>query len=497
MSVLIFLATRPGTDMSRQEIIEAVWPQTTVSEDSLTQCIADIRRALGDGDKRLVVTVPQVGYRLMAEKPAVRSAPRRAILAGVVLVLVATLGVLGFMNFSRMAGEPQTAAVAVLPLDDLSVSAHRGHLSDALSEGIIAELAKFPHFKVIARNSSFQFRDRPTDVRRIGRILGADYVVEGSQQYDGEKLRVTIQLIEAATGTHVSSDTIEQDLDDLFKVQDRIVRHVASTVGGTVLTDYPAKRSPKEVDSLLRSLKARRLMSNATRENWEKASALERTSMLEDPGSPWGYIGTSIMLVNGSFQGWIDRPKDAVLKQAAELAQKALSIAPENYMAHYAIARVLTSRKEYAESILHFERAIELNPSDSVVLIGMSLPLLFAGHNERAIDVLLQARSVDPLHGDWLLWQLGWAYWQNEECDEGLETMLSMALPPNASYTMLAALYACTGQTGKAEEAMKVFLKERPGYSIEDEIKLNPANWQPEGTLQRWLTDMRAAGMPG
>jgi TolB-like protein len=495
MSVLVALASRAGEDVSRQDIIDAVWSGKHVSDDSLTQCIADIRKALGDDDRKILETVPRVGYRLVVPEKASGSKRLRAVPA----LLAALVAMIAGAVFLYWYGSPKTPVfpvVAILPMDDLSTADHAGYLGDALSEGIITELARFPQFKVIARNSSFQFRGRPTDIREIGEILGADYVVEGSQQYDGGNLRISIQLVETGSGTHVYSGKFDRRLDDLFDVQDEIVARVAATVGGSVMAHVPNRRSAGEVTAVLRGLQARKLMRNPTRENWRKALALEEASIREDPGSPWGYIGKSLMLVNGVFQGWLERPREAVFTEATDYAQKALDIAPDNYMSQYAMARVLTSRKEYPESILHFQRASELNPSDSMVLVAMSLPLLFTGDTERAISILRHAKSVDPLHGDWLLWQLGWAYWQNGECENGLDAMLGMSSPPAVSYTMLAALYVCTGRMEKAGTVMDEFLAGRPGYTIADEIRLNPPDWKPEGTLERWLSAMRRAGMP-
>ena len=494
MSVLLVLAETPGENVDRQTIVDAVWPDTHVSEDSLAQCIADIRRALGDTERNIVETVPRLGYRLVPAPVQAVQRASRLLIGAAIAAGIAAICVVAYLAWPKDAN--RTAAVAVLPLEDLSAPEHAGYLSDALSEGIITELARFPQFKVIARNSSFQFRDSPTDIREIGDTLGADYVVEGSQQFDGEDIRITIQLIETERGTHVFARKFDRKLGELLAVQDEIVGHVAATIGGTVLAHLPDRQPDRDPGSILRGLQARKLMSQPTRAHWEKALALEETSIREDPASPWGYIGKSLMLLNGVFQGWISTPRGEILDEAAQLAGKAMELAPDNYMSHYAAARILAVQKNYAAALQHYERAAELNPSDSIVFIAMSLPLLFTGQTDRAMDMLQRAKSVDPLHGDWLSWQLGWAYWQKRECDKGLEAMRAMANPPAVSKTMLAALYVCAGETAKAKDVMAGFLKTRPGYSLADEIRLNPADWKPEGTRARWLAAMREAGMP-
>lgn len=391
---------------------------------------------------------------------------------------------------------PSPASIAVLPLDDLSVGANRGYLSDALSEGIIAELARYPEFRVIARNSSFQFRDDAVDIRKIQEELGVDYVIEGSQQYDGEQVRVTVQLIETDSGTHIFTERLDRQLDDLFQIQDEIVGHVVARIGDTVLNHIPTKRSEKEVDSVLRSMQARKVLRNFSRENWEKALEIERTSIREDPEAPWGYIGTALGLRTGAFLGWIDRPRDEVLAEAAGYSEKALAIAPDNYMSHYAHARVLANQGEIKKSLLHYERAAELNPSATNVLIGMAIPLLYEDNTDRAIEVLQKAKAVDPLHGNYLRHILGWAYWQNNECEKGRDAMLAMARVPPNSMTMLAALYVCVGNTDKAKETMAAFLEKVPDRTVGVEAKRVAREWTDKAIQERWLSNMREAGMP-
>ncbi|MDA7427024.1 winged helix-turn-helix domain-containing protein [Primorskyibacter aestuariivivens] len=492
--VLALLVRSPNQTVSKEDFVSAVWEGRQVSEDSLVQCIAEIRAALGDTDREIIQTLPRKGYRFVPPVPPVRPgiSPRIAALVAVAVLLVVVIGwVFGMPD----RGHERAPVVAVLPLDDLSPAEHQGVLNDALSEGIITELARFPQFRVVARNSSFQFRASPTDVREIGGKLGAGYVMEGSQQFDGQRLKVTVQLVETATGAHLFADKYERELDDFFAVQDQIVRQVASVVGQEVLSDMPQRALPKDVDSRLRGLQARRIMTQLTYENWQKALALEETSIREEPGSAWGYIGKSLMLGAAARLGWMT-PREAVLDESVELAKTALRLDPENYMSHFALARVLSRRSENAESILHFQRAARLNPSDSIILIGMSVPLLYSGQTDAAIEALQKAAEVDPLHGDWLRWQLGWAYWQKNQCDKGLEAMQSMSSPPSASNKTLAALLVCLDRLPEAQNAMADYLAANPGYTRANEAQDVPTDWKPEGTPERWMEAMIRAGMP-
>ncbi|PUB08315.1 winged helix-turn-helix domain-containing tetratricopeptide repeat protein [Yoonia sediminilitoris] len=489
--VLKFLAEHPEKTLTKADFAEAVWEGRQVSEDSLVQCIAEIRNAIGDADRRIIETVPRKGYRFAPPQPATTGHAKRTTLLAV--VLVALVGVVGFFLW-RSDGQTHPPVVAVLPFDDLSAEPDRGYLQDALSEGVITELARFPQFRVVARNSSFQFRDKPTDIREIGRILGAGYVVEGSQQLDGTRLRVTVQLIETESGVHVFAKRYDRNIHDLFSVQDEIVRQVSSVVGQTVLSEMPRRTSARDVDSRLRGLQARNIMSQLSYENWQKAMALEETSIREEPDSAWGYIGKSLMLGAAAALGWME-PRDEVLDEAVDLANTAMRLDPENYMSHFTLARILTRKENFAESILHYQRSAELNPSDSLILIGSSIPLLYLGRTDEAINSLNRAKEVDPLHGDWLRWQLGKAYWQNNECDRALEAMQSMASPVAAASMTVALIHICLDQPELARSAMNVFLESRPTHTLEAEAAKTPKNWKPDGMVERYLQGLKQAGL--
>ncbi len=495
--VLKLLASQPHAIVSKDQFAKTVWGDRIVSDDSLVQCIAEIRAGLADNARTIIQTVPRKGYRFVPGDAVTQKAPRfgsRTIAVAAVLALFAVA--VGLYVFAaREGGDARPSVVAVLPLDDLSAEPHRGYLSDALSEGIITELARFPQFQVVARNSSFQFRDAPKDLREIGTALGAGYVVEGSQQFNGDRIKVAVQLSDAASGVHLFADQYERDLDDLFEVQNEIVRQVASVVGQTLLSELPVRVAEKDVDSRLRGLQARNIMTQLSYENWQKAVAIEETSIREEPDSAWGYIGKSLMLGAAAALGWRE-PREDVLEEATELAETAMQLAPENYMSHYTLARVLSRRSAYSESILHFERAAALNPSDSIIWIGMSVPLLYTGQTEQALEVLERAAKVDPLHGDWLRWQQGLAHWQNNACDKGLSAMQSMSTPPKSSFRALAALYVCLGRDDDAKNALATYLESRPEHTIVKEKAAIPADWQPEGTATRWLDALQKAGLP-
>lgn len=304
--VLSALAARPGEIVSKDALMRAVWPDTFVTDDSLTQCIADIRRALGDDEHVIVQTLPKRGYRLNAdpsgtadtnaaagtERAETRSSRRGFILAAIVLVAAAVGAYYGAETWRaapiRSSDMPR---IAVLPFDDMSTGGDRGYLSDAVAEGIITELARSKTYAVIARNSSFRYRDQPIDARQIGDELGVDYLLEGSQQKIGDRFKVTAQLLNAHDGSHLWTNTYNREIGDLFVVQEEIIRTLADRVGRRIERPLPESNAG-QVSALHYNLMGR---TEYRKDNSAAGNELLRRFNLKaleaDPNAQFGYIG--------------------------------------------------------------------------------------------------------------------------------------------------------------------------------------------------------------
>src|SRR5262245_49741667 len=214
--VLKLLVARAGTPVSKDELFATVWSGTSVSDDALTSCIQELRRSLADDSKqpRFIETRHRRGYQFIAR-------------------LAETLS----------ATEPQSpsppaelSAIAVLPFADMSADRDQDHLCDGLAEEIINALTHIDGLRVVARTASFQYRAAGADVREIGRQLGVGTLLEGSVRKADSRLRVTVQLIETATGFHRWSQRFDRRLDDVFAIQDEIAESVATSLRGSILT---------------------------------------------------------------------------------------------------------------------------------------------------------------------------------------------------------------------------------------------------------------------
>ena len=171
-------------------------------------------------------------------------------------------------------------------------------------------------------------------------------------------------------------------------------------------------------------------------------------------------------------------------------------LAPENYMAHYALGRVLMSRRQSDAAIKELERAADLNPSSAMVIHGLIQPYLYKGEMVRVFDLLDHAERIDPLHGRGIHWLRAWAHWQADQCSAARAAYLRMSNPPIESFKLQSAIHRCLGQDTAATEVLRTYLKTFPDWTMRREAELNKDLWTAPGALNRWLTDLRHAGMP-
>ncbi|MGC3940756.1 winged helix-turn-helix domain-containing tetratricopeptide repeat protein [Roseobacter sp. EG26] len=514
--VLAYLAARHGETVSKAELFESVWDKKFVTDDSLTQCIADIRRALHDTDHGIVQTLPKKGYRLIATSDGKPHQPQRirhypTSRTGLI-GLVLTIALLGFGLFRITSNDgdpidatstelplPAKPSIAVLAFEDHSVGDDVGYLSDAIAEGVIADLSRFPELFVIARNSSFSFRNRPTDVKAISKALGVRYLLEGSQQKSDDRLRVTIQLIDAVQGHNLWSQVYNSDLSDVFAVQDEIVRKTAATVAQKVMNFEGQKVIASDeatLTALLLNLKARQHLFDFTPEGNEKARQANLAAIRADPTAPFGYVGLTFVHINKYRWGWTDRDPILELNAAREYARKAVEIAPDYYDSHSAMAYLHIQEGDLEKAVARYKQALELNPNDTGAMASLAEALTYGGLAEDAEDLMLKVIRLDPLHQDWIKWNLAWVQWHTRNCDDALQTMNAMSEIPPMALRVLAIIQICRGRTDEANEAVGRLLQFDPQYSLAQVRHNYDGKYKNISDLERVLNNLRDAGLP-
>jgi len=496
--VLKFLANNPNAIVEKDQLVQSIWDGRHGAEDGLIQCIAEIRRVLADSEKSIVETIPRKGYRLVVNLPDASptgNGLKAAIGAGLVVLVMAFLASWWMMQSSTKTILPK---IAVLPFEHSGQTDHGSDLGNAVSETIISSLARYSEFSVIAPQSSFRFRDSTKSIREIGEVLGADFVVQGSQMLNDRTLRIAVQLIDTRDGTLVFVDAFEIPLERMFETNGRIAFRVANTVSGA-LVDLSAQTTHREgeVDALILDNRARRLFQTGpSKEKWQAALALHEEAIGQFPDAEWGYLGRALMLRAGVRFGWEAENAVTVLNDAKRLAIKSIELAPQNYMTHFALARVLMQQGEISEAIVALERSVELNPSSALVLNGLGQSYIYAGDIEAVQTVTAKVAEIDPLPGVLTLWVRAWGQWLANECEAAQSSYSSMPTKPIAANKLRAVIAMCLGETESAIKAIDAYRDKHPDWSREVELDTNAANWMVDGPRDRWLAALADAGMP-
>lgn len=341
--VLAVLAANANALVTKDALFEAVWPDVSVTEDSLTQCIADIRRAIGDTDRTLLRTVPKKGYQLAAV-PVEHTPPQiiakngserqrgRAYLAALALLILGVVSFsLWFLQTKKDPDAVQLASIIVLPFVDLSPEKDFQYFADGMSEDITTELARWQELKVIARNSALTYKDKALDVRQIAKEMGVRYVLEGSvRRADRDAVRINAQLIDGETGAHVWAERFDQSGTNVLALQDQITSKLADTLGGSrgqiKAAQYKTawEKSETELEEYDYYLRGHDLFYRYTPADMKKARETWEAGLQRFPNSGLLTIKVGISHYLEASLNWAPDPV-AKFKLAAELLNKGMA----------------------------------------------------------------------------------------------------------------------------------------------------------------------------
>ena len=295
--LLLYLVRNCDRVVSKDDLIESVWKGRVVSDSTLTSRINAVRKAIGDSgeEQRLIRTLPRKGIRFVGDVSvdAVRQAAEPTAAPSPSMQPALPL--------------PDKPSIAVLPFTNMSADPEQSYFADGVVEDITTALSRFSSLFVIARNSAFAYAGKSVDVRRIGRELGVRYVLEGSIRRAGNRVRITGQLIQADTGTHVWANHYDGDLGDIFALQDRITESVAGVVGPSIEQaeiDRVRRTRPDSLDAYDLYLRAQALFYEMTRKGHDTGLELLRRAIALDPAYAPLFLLQGKFLAYGIAQGW-------------------------------------------------------------------------------------------------------------------------------------------------------------------------------------------------
>ncbi len=427
MEVLLCLVKNAGQVISRQQIESAVWPDVIVGYDSLGSAIIKLRKAFKDDPRQpsIIETVPKKGYRLIPdirqigvgdtakqvigkpESPVPKYSPGNnvavaAVIAVLILVVVSVILLVQSKtsNTVNTAARTQIPSLAVLPFKNLSDDPQQEYFSDGIASDLITDLSKIDGIAVIARNSTFAYKNTDIDVRQIKEELDIDYVIEGSVRKVGSKVRISARLINASDGVNLWADRFDADVGDIFAVQDEVTTKIVSALE-IKLTDAEKTRVAQKYTSNIEAydyfLQGYQAFWKFTRDDNHSARTYYLKAIELDKNFARAYANLALTYSFDYINGWNKDPV-AALEHAARYANKALEINDSMPQVQWAVGLVNTYSKNFDEAISAVEKAIAQSPNFADGYGLLATILNYAAKPEKAREVMIKAMKLNPRH---------------------------------------------------------------------------------------------------
>jgi TolB-like protein/DNA-binding winged helix-turn-helix (wHTH) protein len=484
MEVLVCLAQHVGEPVPKEELLQAVWPDTFVTDDVLKRSISELRRVFEDDahESRIIQTIPKRGYRLIvpvepingkqsASPVQMSPAPSRSLRKWLVLALVSGLAtlmliVLTFGRHSLRFGKstsPQIRSIAVLPLENLSGDPAQEYLSDGMTDALITDLAQMRSLKVISRTSSTQYKKAKKSLPEIARELSVEGVIEGTVQRSGDRVRVTAQLVEGGSDRHLWASSYERDLRDVFALEREVAADIARQVQGQLPAPtqwhlpQPQATNPGALEAYLRgSYHLNRYGKGSGEQERRKASEYFQLAIDADPNFVLAYIGMAKAhddVLVGSREDWEIRRK---------AAEKALALDPNSSEALGILANLRWEKDfDWSGAEQEYRQAIALDPNNAKVRDDFCTLLAEMGRLEEAWRECQIAQELDPgnAHLPFIL------YWRGEY-DRAIAMLRTMIERHPDDGGMHFLLFQCYTQKASHKDSMEELAKTLTLYGL-------------------------------
>ena len=489
--LLVYLVQNRERVVSKEDLIGLVWAGRTVSGSTFTSRVNAARTAIGDSgrDQKLIRTISRKGLRFIGtvQEPANSNRPA---------------GRLPEKSLERPPSGlplPDRPAIAVLPFNNMSGEREQEYFSDGISEDIITALSKLRWLFVIARNSSFTYKGKSVHMKQVAEELGVRYLLEGSVRKSGDRVRITAQLNDVATGSHIWAERYDRDLADVFAVQDQITEAIVAAIEPQIYAaeNFRARsKPPNSLDAWDLVMRALWHYWRVTRQDNVVAQALLEKAIAIDPryGQALSVLATSHM--SGVHLGWADLGSAAPIAERAALA--AVEADSEDSWAHNALGSVYFSTRRLDDSLAEFELALQLNPNFSLAQGYYGLALSYCGRWQEAHEAAQRAIRLSPRDPSSAIYYGIAAYAQFV----GRNYQQAIALAREAirqrgdftgAYRVLTVAAAMSGQAEAVAAALQELRRAQPNISlawIADQLP-----WKLDADREHYLEAFRRAGL--
>jgi TolB-like protein len=480
--LLAALAERPMQVVTKKQLVDRLWNGKAVGDDALTSCVQELRRALGDDPRspRFVETRHRRGYRLMLPVTPAAIATGSALLPPL-----------------------DKPSIAVLPFRNVSGNPEQEYFADGLAEDLITGLSRVSWIFVIARDSSFVFRGEKVDARTIGDRLGVRYLVEGSVRRAGPRLRLTVQLIEAATGNHLWADKYDGTLEDVFDFQDRTVVSLVGAMepklrAAEILRSR--RKQPENLDAFDLCLQAQPRLASFSPQGIAEAIELFGRAIALAPDYAQALAHAAICRVVRPTLGY-SPDADRDFREAAELSRRALDSDPTDTIALQVAAFVAAMvDRDYETAWDLVDKSLAINPNDTRTWNRRGWINAWAGEIEPAITAfktVMRLSPIDPVWGFSPKYGMASALCWGGRQEEALPWIrqVHQERPDHAGiHRELIAVLWLSGRHVEAREAARDHIEMVPGFSLRQIRKVAPLRWT--SGHEQYFDALRKVGLP-
>ncbi len=498
--LLVHLIRNRNRIVSREELIDAVWKGRVISEATLSSRVSAVRRAIGDnGDDQLFVrTLHKRGFRFVARvedsAPCETFATDRPVITNIPESRPPDNGVSALVL-------PDKPSIAVLPFQNRSGDSIQEYFADGLTEDIITGLSRQRWFFVIARNSSFAFKDDLVDVRKVASELGVRYVLEGSVRKACDQVRVTAQLIDASKGVNLWADRYDRDLANIFELQDEITNRVIGLVGSQIIVAEAARvqrKQPQNIEAWDLVMQALPHMWRMSVEEQRLAQEFLRQAIALDPEYAHAHalLGwTYLCMFNLDARMPIGEFTDKALKAG----ERAVALDEQDHWGHFVLGLAHSRRRRPEPAVMHLSKSVELNPNFALGHAGLGYAYACGEQPERGLQSLEQAQRLSPcdpflaIYAPIVRYMALFALGQYEETVAVCRSLTALQPHHAGAWRLMTVSLGLLGKIDEAREALARTLALQPDLSsahvVHDTVFVNPND------RGRFLLGLRNAGL--
>jgi adenylate cyclase len=463
--LLLYLVKNRGRVVTKDEIYERIWKGRIVSEATLSSCINAARQAIGDSGKSqmYIRTYSRRGFRFIADVDVLLLQDERASHTPA-------------PRSKEAPRFPERPSIAVLPFTNMSGDPEQEYFSDGITEDIITSLSKFKDLFVIARESSFAFKDMATPpVEKVVALLGVRYLVMGSIRRTHDRVRFTVRLVDASRDHVIWAESFDRSYEYIFELQDDITEVIVSAIAMQV----ESAEIERMRESLPANLDAYGLVLQAQQKlhYWAKVQNLEARDLFDQALEADSRYARAMAGASRTYNldwrySWAESPETS-LEKALELARTSVTLDEYDYRGYAELGFVNLYRKRHEASLKYYERSLRLNPNDANVMAEMADALTNSGRPEEAIRLIEKAMRLNPFYPDYYLWYLGGAYFDLRRYEDVIESVGQMHNPTEGR-RLLAASYAHLGRIEEARRQASLVLQAHPNFSLEHWQRILP-----------------------